>query len=342
MSSHTIVPAAATGAMLSRLRWPAIGAGIAALLCLGLFGGAYQSQVAVLAAIYIILASSLNLLLGYSGLLSLGHQAFFGLGAYVSAILTTSIGIPVPVTLVVAALAGLVAGWLIGVITLRLRTAFFVIATLSVGEIARQVALNWSAMTGGPMGLAGVPPIGIGPLMLVDPIAVYPVVLAVALLSVLLVSRLAHSDLGYALRAMAENENLARAVGVDTARTANLAFSIGSAMAAVAGALYAHSVGFVSPEVFSFSIMTSMLLMVIGGGVGTVIGPVIGAVLFTQLPESLRFSQEWRLVVYGLLLCLLVRFLPHGIWGSVVRFATARSRGPAPATPQDAVAEIGS
>jgi branched-chain amino acid transport system permease protein len=322
------------------MRRIAIAAGIAALLCLGLFGGAYQSQVAVLAAIYIVLASSLNLLLGYSGLLSLGHQAFFGLGAYVSAILTTAAEVPMPVALVLAALAGLGAGWLIGVVTLRLRTAFFVIATLSVAEIGRQVALNWSELTGGPMGLAGVPPVGVGSVELVEPVAVYPVVLAVALLSVLLVSRLVRSDLGYALRAMAENENLARAVGVDTARTANLAFSIGSSMAAVAGSLYAHSVGFVSPEVFSFSIMTTTLLMVIGGGIGTVVGPVVGAVLFTQLPESLRFSEEWSLVVYGLLLCLLVRFLPHGIWGSAVRFARARSRRTA-STPSDELVEVG-
>jgi branched-chain amino acid transport system permease protein len=155
---------------------------------------------------------------------------------------------------------------------------------------------------------------------------------------VLFVARLARSGLGYSLRGLAKNENLARAVGIDTARHANLAFSIGGAMAAVAGSLYAHTVGFISPEVFSFSVMINTLLMVIGGGLGTVIGPVVGAIVFTQLPEFLRFSDEWRLVIYGLVLLLLIRFLPNGLWGTAASWTAARrrSRPSRPASPPDA------
>jgi branched-chain amino acid transport system permease protein len=299
-------------------RSAAIAGGIGLLLAIGLLGGPYQAQISTLAAIYIILATSLNLLLGYSGLLSLGHQAFFGLGAYTSAILTTTLALPMPVGMVGAAAFTLVVGWLVGRITLRLRAAFFVIATFAVGEIARQVALNWVSMTGGPMGYSAIPPLGIGSLELVSPEQVYPVVLAIALIAVLLVARLAQSGLGYSLRALAQNENLARAVGIDTARHANIAFTVSSALAAVAGSLYAHAIGFISPEVFAFAIMINMLLMVIGGGLGTVIGPVVGAIIFTQLPEMLRSSEEWRLVIYGLVLVLLVRFLPRGLWGTLV------------------------
>lgn len=290
----------------------------AALFIGGTFFEPYQAQIATLAAIYVILASSLNLLLGYSGLLSLGHQAFFGFGAYFSAYITTKWEVPMPIGLLGAAMAGCVAAWVIGKITLRLRAAFFVIATFAVAAIGRQIALNWVAVTGGPVGFAGIPPLGVGSIEFLEPTATFPVCFVIACVCVIFVARLSQSGLGYSLRGMAKNENLARAVGIDTARHANLAFTIGGGMAAVAGSLYAHTVGFISPEVFDFSIMINTLLMVIGGGLGTVLGPVVGAIIFTQLPELLRFSDEWRLVIYGAILVALVRFLPRGLWGAAL------------------------
>lgn len=303
-------------------------AAAAALFLAGTFSGPYQAQIATLAAIYVILASSLNLLLGYSGLLSLGHQAFFGFGAYFSAYATTNWQLPMPVGLLGAAVAGYVVAWIIGKITLRLRAAFFVIATFAVAAIGRQVALNWVEVTGGPVGFAGIPPLGVGDVEFLEPTATFPICFVIAGICVIFVARLSQSGLGYSLRGMAKNENLARAVGIDTARHANLAFSIGGAMAAVAGSLYAHTVGFISPEVFDFSIMINTLLMVIGGGLGTVIGPVVGAIIFTQLPELLRFSDEWRLVIYGAVLVVLVRFLPRGLCGSAVDLFRRLRRGP--------------
>ncbi len=301
-------------------------AAAAALFLAGTFSGPYQAQIATLAAIYVILASSLNLLLGYSGLLSLGHQAFFGFGAYFSAYTTTNMGMPMPVGLLGSMVTGFLVAWVIGKITLRLRAAFFVIATFAVAAIGRQVALNWVEVTGGPIGFAGIPPLGVGDMVFFEPTATFPICFVIAGICVLFVARLSKSSLGYSLRGMAKNENLARAVGIDTARHANLAFSIGGAMAAVAGSLYAHTVGFISPEVFDFSIMINTLLMVIGGGLGTVVGPVVGAILFTQLPEFLRFSDEWRLVIYGAILVLLVRFLPRGLWGSAAQFVRRLQR----------------
>jgi branched-chain amino acid transport system permease protein len=308
----------------SALRTAGIVVLLYALWVAGTKGGAYYDQIAVLAAIYVILASSLNLLLGYSGLLSLGHQAFFGLGAYGSALLTTDLDLPMPVGMLGGIVVASAAGWLVGKITLRLRAAFFVIATFAFGQICYQVALNWDGLTGGPAGLNLIPPVGAGGVTLETPEAVFPVVLLVAALTVFAVARIARSSLGYGLRGMAENENLARAVGIDTAHHANLAFVLGAAMASVAGSLYAHSVGFISPEVFSFSIMINTLLMVIGGGLGTMLGPVVGAIAFTELPEALRFSSQWRLVIYGALLVLLVRFLPRGLWGSLVAYVRSR------------------
>jgi branched-chain amino acid transport system permease protein len=297
-----------------------------ALWVLATTGGSYRAQVAVLAVIYVILASSLNLLLGYSGLLSLGHQAFFGIGAYASALLTVDAHLPMPLGVAGGAVVAGACGWMVGKITLRLRAAFFVIATFAFGEICRQVALNWASLTGGPAGFARIPPIGAGGVRLLTPEAVFPVVLLVAALVVLAVGRVASTSLGYSLRAMAENENAARAIGIDTARHANLAFVLGAVMASIAGALYAHFVGFISPEVFSFSIMINTLLMVISGGMGTVLGPVIGAVVLTALPEALRASDQWRLVIYGAVLVLLIRFLPRGLWGSLIALARRRRR----------------
>ncbi len=319
-----------------------IGLAAAAVLFLaGTFFGPYQAQLATLAAIYVILASSLNLLLGYSGLLSLGHQAFFGFGAYFSAYATTEWGLPMPLGLVGSAVAGYLVAWVIGKITLRLRAAFFVIATFAVAAIGRQVALNWVDVTGGPVGFAGIPPLGIGDLEFLEPTATFPVCFVIAGICVIFVARLSQSGLGYSLRGMAKNENLARAVGIDTARHANLAFSIGGGMAAVAGSLYAHTVGFISPEVFDFSIMINTLLMVIGGGLGTVVGPVVGAILFTQLPEFLRFSDEWRLVIYGAILVILVRFLPRGLCGYAIELLRRTRRRSSDDDPDDRPPVVG-
>lgn len=293
------------------------------LWVLGTSGGPYQDQLAVLAAIYVILATSVNLLVGYSGLLCLGQQAFFGIGAYTSALLTVNLGLPMPVGVLGGIILASLSGWGLGKITLHLRSAYFVIATLAFGAICRQIALNWVSLTGGPTGLAGIPPAGAGGVSLAKPEALYPVVLAVAAICVLIVTRIARTGLGYGMRAMAENENLARSVGVDTRRHASIAFVVSAGMASVAGSLYAHSVGFIAPSVFSFSVMVKALVMVVGGGLGTVLGPVMGAVFFTELPELLRFSDQWRLVIYGAILVLLVRFLPRGVWGS---FATYWAR----------------
>jgi branched-chain amino acid transport system permease protein len=277
----------------------------------------------VLVAIYIMLASSLNLLIGYSGLVSLGHTAFFGVGAYVSGYLTTRSGWPVVAGVAAAVLATFVLGHVAGRVALRLRGASFVIATLALAEGLRLIALNWQPVTGGPAGLIGIPTLSIGGAELLQPGDVYPVMFAIAIALVMITSRLVHSRLGMSLLAMREHELLAQAVGIHPEGAARRAYVISGAMAGLAGGLYAHYVGFVSPEIFSFTLMITMLLMVVAGGLGTIMGPVIGAVAFTLLPEALRFSDQWRLVIYGAILLAIVRFAPRGIWGTFVGVAGA-------------------
>jgi branched-chain amino acid transport system permease protein len=275
----------------------------------------YHLHVLIMAGIFAVLAQSLNLLLGYTGLLSLGHAAFFGIGAYASALLTLRAGWPFLAGLAAAvALAGL-AGWAIGRLALRLRGAYFVLVTLSFAGVVSLVSVNWMDLTNGPLGLPGVPPPAFGPLVLRGKAAAYYLVLAAAALAYLICLRLVRSRIGRALVALRENEALAAAVGIDGTRYLVLATVVSAAMAGAAGSLYAHYTRFVSPEVFLFGYTVTMVIMVVAGGKGTLAGPVVGAVIFTALPETLRAvtSWQWQMLAYGVLLILTIFFLPRGI-----------------------------
>lgn len=283
-------------------------------------GDSYDQQLIALCCIYIVLVSSLNIVVGLAGLVSIGHQAFFGLGAYVSALLTIKADIPSYVGVLAAMVAAGPIAWAVGKITLRLRAAFFVIATLAVAEIFRSVVINSVEFTGGPNGLPGVPPLEIpGGLIFLSAYEALIPLSVIAALCVLACRGISLSSFGSKLRAMRENEELAKSLGINTPNLASAAFVVSASMASMAGALYAHFVGFISPDLFSFSLMVTLLLMLVAGGIGTVMGPVVGAVAFTLLPEVLRFSDQWRLVLYGAALMALARLLPEGLWGGVTR-----------------------
>ena len=276
---------------------------------------AYHLHVTIMAGIFTILALSLNLLLGYTGQLSLGHAAFFGIGAYTSALLALKLDWPFWLGLPSAAAAAGLAGWAIGRLALKVRGAYFVLVTISFAGVISLVSVNWMELTNGPLGLPGVPAPELPGLSFRTKPAYYYLVLAAAAGAYLLCHRLVHSRLGRAFLALRENEPLAESVGVDPTRTLVLAAVVSAAMAGVAGSLYAHYVRFVSPEVFLFSYTVTMVIMVVAGGKGTLAGPVVGALLFTALPEVLReaMSWQWQMLAYGVLLVLLVFFLPRGI-----------------------------
>ena len=275
----------------------------------------YHLHVLIMAGIFAVLAMSLNLLLGYTGQLSLGHAAFFGIGAYTSALLTLKlewsfwVGLPAG-----AALAG-VAGWAIGRLALKLRGAYFVLVTISFAGVISLVSQNWMELTNGPLGLPGVPAPELGPWSLRTKNAYYYLVLAGAALAYVVCRRLVRSRVGRAFLALRENEPLAESVGVDPTRYLVVATVASAAMAGGGGVLYAHYTRFVSPEVFLFGYTVTMVIMVIAGGKGTLAGPVVGALIFTALPEALRevVSWQWQMVLYGALLVLLVYFLPRGV-----------------------------
>jgi len=296
----------------------ALAASLGALALLTLpfwLANPYHQHVVIMAGIFTILALSLNLLLGYTGQLSLGHAGFFGIGAYTAALLALSWEWPFWLTLPSAALTAGLAGLGIGRLALKVRGAYFVLVTISFAGVISLVSINWMELTNGPLGLPGVPPAELPWLSLRTKRAYYYLVLLGAALTYLVCQRVVRSRLGRAFLALRENEALAESVGVDPTRTLVAAAVLSAAMAGLAGGLYAHYTRFVSPEVFLFSYTVTMVIMVVAGGKGTLAGPVVGAVLFTALPEALReaMAWQWQMLAYGVLLVLLVFFLPRGI-----------------------------
>ena len=280
----------------------------------------YHLHTLIMAGIFAVLALSLNLLLGYTGQLSLGHVAFFGIGAYTTGLLTVRLEWSPWLGLLASVALPAATGWIIGRLALKLRGAYFVLLTISFAGVVSLVSVNWMDLTNGPLGLPGVPPVEIGlpglhPLSLRAKGAYYYLVLAAVLGCYLVCLALIRSRIGRALVALRENETLAESVGIDSTHYLVLAAVISAAMAGLAGGLYAHYTRFVSPEVFLFSYTVTMVIMVVAGGKGTLAGPIVGAVIFTVLPEVLRAltSWQWQMLLYGILLIAVLFFMPRGI-----------------------------
>jgi branched-chain amino acid transport system permease protein len=293
----------------------------------------YVLHIAIMVLFYAVLATSLNLVVGYVGEFSLGHTAFLGTGAYAAALLSTQYGWPIWATIPVAGLLAAVMGVIIGGITLRLQGPFFVIVTLSFAEVLRLVADNWIALTNGPMGIAGIPQ----PALLADAgnlgakqfyYALAWVLLAVALY---LSYRFVSSNAGRAAVAIRENRYVAQSIGIRPLTYSMLALVLGAFLSGMAGGFYAHYISFVGPEVFRFAFMVSMIIMVLIGGKGTLVGPLIGALLVTFLEEYLREAKELRLSLFGLAVIAIVLFLPRGLMGFVARRRETRAAAPAAA-----------
>ena len=280
----------------------------------------YHVHILIQAGIFSVLALSLNLLLGYAGQLSLGHAAFFGIGAYATAVLTVKAEWSPWAGLLAAVVLPGLAGWMIGRIALRIRGAYFVLLTISFAGVVSLVSQNWMDLTNGPLGIPDIPALalvlpGLGEVSLRTKGAFFYVVLVAAAGAYLVCARLVCSRVGRAMVALRENETLAESVGIDATHYLVLATVISAAMAGLGGWLYAHYTRFVSPEVFLFVYTVTMVIMVVAGGKGTLAGPIVGALIFTALPEVLRevTSWQWQMLLYGVVLILTLFFLPRGI-----------------------------
>jgi branched-chain amino acid transport system permease protein len=276
----------------------------------------YYVYVMSLAYIMAIAAVGLNLILGYTGQFNLAHAGFMAIGAYTVGILTVDYGVPYWSAF---ALAGLVAaglGFLAGMVSLRLKTHYFAIFTLCVGFIIYLILEKADALTHGTVGLMGIPaPTGFGPMSFTSTTAQYYLVLIFLVVSLWVMSRIVQSLLGRAFVAVRQREELAEALGINLMRTKVLAFVLSTFYAGLAGALYAGFVRFLGPDLAREHHAFDMMAFILVGGIGTLFGPVLGAVLLTWLTQSLQFLQDYRMIVFGPLLILLVMFFPRGIIG---------------------------
>ena len=282
----------------------------------------YLLHILILIGIYVILAESLNLIVGYTGLLSIAHAAFYGIGAYVAAIMALKIGSPFLLNIICAVVISGLLGGLVGIPSLRIKDHYFVIATFAFQIIAFNIFNNWVSFTGGPMGLPGIPQPAIFGWVISSHIEFLLLVGVFAALVSWLCHRIISSPFGRVLMAIREDEVFALAAGKNVAVYKVAIFAIGSGMAAIAGALYAHYISFIDPT--SFTVMESIFIIsiVIIGGAGSLSGPVVGAVVLVMLPEILRFvglpssvAANVRQILYGGLLVAFMMWRPQGLVG---------------------------
>jgi branched-chain amino acid transport system permease protein len=292
----------------------------------------FYIHIFIMSAINAVLAIGLNLIMGFIGEKSLGHAAFYGIGAYATAIMSIHFGLSGPLNLVVALLVTLLCALVIGIPSLRLRGPYFAIVTLGFVLILQLLILNGGVITGGPMGLPGIKRLrlpgmfgGNGFVLSTD--AQYYYGAMIFFWIAMLISMLSlRSRMGRAWLAIRENMDLAESVGISAFRYKLVAFLIGAGLAGLVGALYTHYIGFISPKIIDTWINVLLAAMVIVGGEGTVLGPVVGAVLLTMLPEVLRFAEGYRMLLYGVILLVVIMFAPQGIVGLVTDLAKRDKR----------------
>lgn len=297
----------------------------------------YTIAIATGAMIYIMLAMGLNIVVGYAGLLDLGYYAFFAVGAYTAGILNTAFDMPLIATVPFVIVACIIAGVIIGGPTLRLRSDYLAIVTLGFGEIIHRTANNL-AITGGPSGISGIDTfeffgwsfrdgLEIGGVFFNGKVLLYFfAVIIVGLLGVLATARLGRGRLGRAWRAVKDDEDAAEAMGINTYLTKLAAYILGAVVGGLAGVLMAAHQSAISPSSFVFLNSALLLMAVVLGGMGSIPGVIIGALAISLLPELLREVSEWRYLVFGVLLVVMMIFRPQGLWPATSTLAFFRRR----------------
>ena len=277
----------------------------------------YVLHLLILSGIYAIAVSGLNLLSGYMGLLNLGQPAFFGIGAYTAALLYLRYHVQLPLGLPLAGLVAAAFSFVLGYIILRVRGVRFILVSIAFLQIMDLVSFNWVSLTNGQLGLRGIlpPKVRLSSLELnfLSKNLYLLLVILVAIVVIIIVKRLIDSKVGRALVAIRENEGLSQCVGISAFGYAMLAFVVGSFLGGIAGALFVYYIGFVSPGVFAFYQTVIMLVMLIMGGMGTLWGPILGAVIFTLLPEYLRAAESYRMLIFGLIIMIAIFYVPQGL-----------------------------
>jgi branched-chain amino acid transport system permease protein len=308
---------ASAGGLVSRTRSPLfLSVFVLLLFVIPFFQNDYYRDVLTLTAMYAVLALGLNLVVGQTGLLNLGYVAFYAIGAYTYAILSTRFGLPFWPGLVVGAASSAFMALLIGLSTLKLRGDYFAIVTLGLGEITRIVLNNSDSITGGPNGISRIGRPSLFGYVFSTPLDYYYLILVIAVITVFAMNRLMVSRIGRAWIAIREDEIAAEAMGINTFRLKLLAFVIASAWAGLTGVFFAAKMAFVSPESFTFFESVMILCMVVLGGMGSIPGIILGAFLLITLPEVFRDFADYRMLGFGVALVLMMIFRPQGLLGT--------------------------
>ncbi len=289
------------------------------MLLMPMVSSIYQTNIMISALLYVMLALGLNIVVGLAGQLVLGYAAFYAVGAYTYGMLYEYFGLTFWVCLPLGGLAAVIAGFLLGLPVLGLRGDYLAIVTLGFGEIVRLLLLSQADLTGGPAGISNIPRPGFfGMEMSLDQVTtyIYYLVLGAVLLTIVVISRLKNSRVGLALQALREDEIACEAMGVNTTRVKLSAFVLCSCWAGFAGVIFAAKTTYINPASFTFMESAMILSMVVLGGMGSITGVVIAAMVLILAPEYLRAFSEYRMLLFGAIMVLMMIFRPQGIVSS--------------------------
>ncbi len=303
------------------------------LLIMPLTSSMYQSNIMISAMLYVILALGLNIVVGIAGQLVLGYVAFYAVGAYTYALLNQFFGMGFWVCLPLGGFVAVLFGLALGFPVLRLRGDYLAIVTLGFGEIVRIFLQNWSDITGGPRGVSNIPPpsfFGMEMDLGQTTTYIYYLVLAAVLITILIISRIKNSRVGLALQALREDEIAAQAMGIDITQVKLSAFALGSCWAGFAGVIFAAKTSFINPASFTFMESAMILSMVVLGGMGSITGVILAAFILILAPEYLRAFSEYRLLIFGAVMVIMMIFRPQGLVTSEQRKYRISNKADAP------------
>jgi branched-chain amino acid transport system permease protein len=300
-------------------KWKILGwfIGLTILLAAPLFLGKYKIFLLSLLAIYALVALGLNLLMGYTGQIAAGHAGFLAIGAYFTAIIGENLPwMPCPVSLLLAGIFTGAIGFLLGIPILRLKGFYIAMATIAFGVVVSEVILQWSSLTGGDDGFS-VPTAQIAGFAFDSDYKLYYLIIPVTLMMTLLARNLVNGYIGRAFIALRESEIAAQTIGIDLARYKTIAFAISAFYTGVAGGLFAYLITYLSPDAFTIELSVDFIAMIVIGGMGSILGSIIGAVVLTGMQQVLAGLLDLQILIFGISLIVFMIFMPKGISGMI-------------------------
>lgn len=287
----------------------------------------YFLHIIIMCGVYTILALSLNLLVGYAGQFILGHAAFYGIGAYATALLMVEWQWSFIPAIIGGAIISGFFGWILGGLVMRMSGDYLGIVTLGFGEIIRLIFVHWMSLTRGPMGIPGIPPVSIFGFEFTGTVHYYFLILVLVFGTIWFMRKLVYSGIGLSLMTLREDETVAASIGIKPFKLKVFAFVVSATLAGVAGGYWASYVSYISPDSFQYMESVNILSMVVVGGSGSIPGSILGAFILTISPEILRFTSEYRMIMIGLIMVIMMIWKPEGFLGEKYRKKNLYGKG---------------